>query len=379
MDEGNESRMSTVVIGAGLAGAAAAWRLAARGRQVVLVEAATPAHSGGSSHGSARIFRHAYDDPFYVGLTVRARSGWRELEEESGRPILATTGGLDVGSGRGLGAIADALAVHGLESELLDTRVAAERWPQLAFGGPVLHQPDAGVVDAKVAVDAMVSEAQRHGAEVLLGERVVAVEQRGDGALVRLEQGRAIPASAVVVAAGAWLPELAASLPAEVADRLPPLVVTQQQVFHFPYPAEVADWPVFVHRGEHMVYSLPGGRDAGGTGFKIAEHDGGLRTTASSRDGAVDPASRARIVDFVRRFLPAVDPTPYAEATCLYTSTANEDFVIDRVGPVVIASPCSGHGAKFAPVLGELIADVATGGTAPDRFRFPAHAAGVIR
>jgi len=372
--------MSTVVIGAGLMGAAAAWRLAVRGRRVVLVEAATPAHAGGSSHGSARIFRHAYDDPFYVGLTVRALSGWRELEEESGRAILATTGGLDTGSGRELDAISVALAVHGLASALLDPRAAHDRWPQLAFEGPVLHQSDAGVVDAEVAVNAMVSEAQRHGAEVLLGDRVVAVEQRGDDALVHLEHGRAIAASAVVVAAGAWLPELAAALPAGVAERLPPLAVTQQQVFHFPYPAQQADWPVFVHQGEHTVYSLPGGRDAGGAGFKIAEHDGGVRTTASTRDGVVDPASRDRIVDFVRRFLPAVDPTPYAEATCLYTSTANEDFVIDRVGPVVIASPCSGHGAKFvAPVLGELMADAATGGAAPDRFRFPAHAASALR
>lgn len=366
-----------VVIGAGLAGAAAAWRLAARGRQVVLVEAATPAHAGGSSHGSARIFRHAYDDPFYVGLTARALSGWRELEAESGRAILTTTGGLDAGSGRGLSAIAAALAVHGLTSELLDPQAARERWPQLAFEGPVLHQPAAGVVDAAVAVDAMVSEAQRHGAEVLLGDRVVAVEQRGDGALVHLERGGAIVAATVVVAAGAWLPEVAAALPADVAERLPPLVVTQQQVFHFPFPAQPAqptDWPVFVHQGERTVYSLPGGRDAGGTGFKIAEHDGGVRTTASERDGVVDPASRDRIVHFVRRFLPDVDPTPYAETTCLYTSTANEDFVIDRAGPVVIASPCSGHGAKFAPVLGELIADAAMGGSVLDRFRLPAPA-----
>ena len=367
------------MIGAGLTGAAAAWRLAARGRPVVLVEAATPAHAGGSSHGSARIFRHAYDDPFSVGLTVRALSGWRELEAESGRAILTSTGGLDTGSRRGLDAISAALAVHGLESELLGPQAARERWPQLAFEDPVLHQPDAGVIDAEVAVAAMVSEARRQGAEVLLGNRVAAVEQRGDGAVVHLERGDVIAASTVVVAAGAWLPELAAALPAEVADRLPPLVVTQQQVFHFPYPAEAAEWPVFVQRGEHMVYSLPGGRDAGGTGFKIAEHDGGIRTTASQRDGVVDPRSRDRIVDFVHRYLPAVDATPYAEATCLYTSTANEDFVIDRVGPVVIASPCSGHGAKFAPVLGELIADASTGGAVPDRFRFAAHASRASR
>jgi sarcosine oxidase len=367
-----------VVVGAGLTGAAAAWRLAQRGRAVVLVEAETPAHAGGSSHGSARIFRHAYDDPFWVGLTVQALRGWRQLEEASGRSVLATTGGLDAGHPGGLAAIAAALAVHGVASELVTPGAAAERWPHLSLDGPVLHQAAAGVVDAAVAVHAMVGEAQRHGAQVLLGDRVTAVERRGDGALVHLEAGSPVPASAVVVAAGAWLPELAIRLPPGVAERLPPFVVTQQQVFHFPFPVappSPSAWPVLVHRGSRVVYAMPGGRDAGDAGFKIAEHDGGTRTTASTRDGVVDPVSRARVVDFVRRFLPAVDPVPYAEATCLYTSTEHEDFVIDRVGPIVVASPCSGHGAKFAPLVGELVADAATGtGSAPARFRLPAAA-----
>jgi sarcosine oxidase len=366
-----------VVVGAGLAGSAAAWRLAAAGRDVVLVEAATPANAGGSSHGSARIFRHAYADPFYVGLTVRALEGWRELEAVSGTDLLTTTGGLDFGPGRDLPAIAAALEAHGLEFEHLGPEAAHERWPHLVFGGPVVHHTAAGVVDAAMAVETMVAQARRSGATVLTGERVVAVEATGDGATVQLEHGGALAASVVVIAAGGWLPELAPRLPGGIAERLPELVVTQQQVFHFPFPVQPersTDWPVFVTKGTMDVYSLPGGRDAGGIGFKIAEHDGGGPTTASGRDGVVDPASRARILDYVRRTLPTVDPMPYAETTCLYTSTPNEDFVLDRVGPVVIASPCSGHGAKFAPLLGELIADAATGGAVPDRFRLDAHA-----
>ncbi|WP_375387200.1 FAD-dependent oxidoreductase [uncultured Amnibacterium sp.] len=368
-----------VVVGAGLAGAATAWRLAARGREVVLVEASTPANAGGSSHGSARIFRHAYPDPLYVGLAKRARAGWDELEASSGRPILTLTGGLDLGPGRDLGAVASALAVHGIRSALLSAAEARERWPYLAADSPVLHHAEAGVIDPTAAVEGMVALAQRHGAEVLLGERVDRVEHAAGGAVVHLRSGRALPASAVVIAAGAWLPELATALPSGVAARLPALEVTQQQVFHFPFPQQPrqpTDWPVFIWGDPMSVYSLPGGRDAGDVGFKIAEHDRGTPTTASGRDGLVDPGSRTRIVDVVRRLLPTVDATPYAEATCLYTRTANEDFVIDRVGPVVIASPCSGHGAKFAPVLGELIADAATGGgSVPDRFRLAADAA----
>ncbi|WP_233551512.1 FAD-dependent oxidoreductase [Amnibacterium setariae] len=360
-----------VVIGAGLAGAAAAWRLAAQGREVVLVEAVAPAHVGGSSHGSARIFRHAYPDPFWVDLTVRALDGWHELEAAIGRSVLTTTGGLDFGPRHDLPAVAAAMAACGVGSELLPPQAARERWPHLAVDGPVLHHTEAGVIDAAVAVEAMVAEAQRHGARLLL-DRVVAVEVAFDGATVTLEQAGPLSASTAVVAAGAWLPEIAPRLPAAIADRLPPLVVTQQQVFHFPFPeppARPEDWPVFIHQGEHMVYSLPGGRDAGGAGFKIAEHDAGILTTASTRDGVVDPASRARVVDLVRRLLPAVDPSPYAETTCLYTSTPTEDFVIDRVGPVVIASPCSGHGAKFAPLIGDLIAAAVAGDEPIPRFR----------
>ena len=368
-----------VVVGAGLAGAATAWRLAAGGRDVVLVEAGTPANAAGSSHGSARIFRHAYPDPLYVGLAKRAHAGWEQLEAESGSAVLTLTGGLDFGAGRDLGAVESALAAHGIGSERLDAAEAHARWPHLAFDSPVLHHREAGVIDAATAVERMVDLARRHGAEVLLGDRVVRVEEAKDGAIVHLERGRALRASAVVIAAGGWLPELAAALPDGVSARLPRLEVTQQQVFHFPFPQQPqhpTDWPVFISGDPMSIYSLPGGRDAGGVGFKIAEHDRGTPTSASGRDGVVDAGSRARIVEVVRRLLPTVDPTPYAEATCLYTRTANEDFVIDRVGHVVIASPCSGHGAKFAPVLGELIADAATGGDGvPDRFRLASHAA----
>ncbi len=121
------------------------------------------------------------------------------------------------------------------------------------------------------------------------------------------------------------------------------------------------------------MYGLPGGRDVGQAAFKLAEHDGGTVTTASGRDGVVDPGSRERIIHYVEQYVPGVDATPIAETTCLYTSTSSTDFIIDSVEGLVIASPCSGHGAKFAPVLGELIADVARGGTAPAPFQLAAH------
>ena len=132
--------------------------------------------------------------------------------------------------------------------------------------------------------------------------------------------------------------------------------MTQQQVFHFA-PArgrEPEPWPVFIHfDGSGYRYGLPGGRDGGVPGaVKIGEHDPGQATTAAARDFRIDPAARERVRAFVADRLPGLDPAPMNEASCLYTWTANEDFILDRPGggPFVVASPCSGHGAKFAPL-----------------------------
>lgn len=362
------------VVGAGLAGAATAWRLAAEGVGTVLLEARTPAHDGGSSHGSARIFRHAYADPEYVGLTVRALAGWRELERAAGVELLRTTGGLDAGPGRDLPAVAAALDASGLEYELLSAAAARARWPRLAFGAGVLHQPDAGVIDAAAAVTAMVALAAAAGAQVRTGWRLAGVQRRpGAGWRLTLpDGGEPVECELLVLCAGGWLPELArAAELAPVLAGLPELRVTQQSVAHFPFPGgdDGAGWPVWVHKGELNVYALPGGRDAGHAGFKIAEHDPGRPVAAATRDGVVDPAALRRLAGYVRRFLPDVTAEPYATTTCLYTSTPDEEFVIDRLGDVVAVSACSGHGAKFAPLVGELAAGLVAGRDVPRRFR----------
>jgi sarcosine oxidase len=177
-------------------------------------------------------------------------------------------------------------------------------------------------------------------------------------------------APVVVVAAGAWLGPL---LGAQV--RLPPLVVTQTYAFHFaPRPPGRA-WPAFIRHDKVVVYGLPAGRDGQVPGaVKIGEHGRGTVTTGDERDGIVSPAARDRVRGFVSDRLPGLDPEPVGEVTCLYTSTASEDFLLDRRGPFVICSPCSGHGAKFAPLVGEIAADLACGDATPDRrFTLAAH------
>ena len=150
--------------------------------------------------------------------------------------------------------------------------------------------------------------------------------------------------------------------------------MTQVQAFHFA-PRDPGPWPVFMHHDEVVRYGLPAGRDGEVPGaVKIGEHGRGMVTTGDSRDGIVSPAARARVRAFVRQRLRGLDPAPVGEVTCLYTSTASEDFILDRYGPFVVCSPCSGHGAKFAPLVGEIAADLACGGASPDpRFTLAAH------
>jgi sarcosine oxidase len=347
----------------------------ARGLDVVLLEAFGPGHRNGSSHGSARIFRRAYLDPLYVRLTGSAQQRWRQLEDEAGERLLTLTGGLDFGATRAPAELHEVLTGCGVPAELLAPAAAAQRWPYFDFTGigPVMYHADAGVLDPEHAVAAMLRLAAASGADIRFGTPVTQVETTpgGDGAVAHTSSG-SYTAPVVVVAAGAWLaPLLDGVVP------LPPLTVTQQQVFHFaPTSIRTDRWPTFMYQDNvDECYGLPGGRDGEVPGaIKIAELAGRNKTTAADRDFVVDPASRSRVMDFVSRRMPGLRATPVNEVTCLYTWTANEDFVLDRTGPFVVASPCSGHGAKFAPLLGEIIADLATDKPPQEpRFTLAAH------
>ena len=394
------------VIGAGLAGAATAWSLARRGHEVTLVERTQPASRDGSSHGSARIFRYVYPDPFYVRLVVAAKAGFDELERLSdslspggadslspGGADSLSPGGADSLSPGGAGhrlrnarALASVLEEVGVEHELLTAADARARWPQIAVDSETLWHPGAGVIDAEGTVRAMVEQAERHGARIVTGWPVARVEATATGYRLETGDGRTLDAERIVVTAGAWLPALLDRLPLPASFRalMPPLLVSQENAYHFPYrdgaaadgTEAVTSWPTFIHKNPTIsTYGLPGGRDAGFRGQKIAEFLGG-RTIASAadQDGVVDPANRDRLVDYVRRYLPGLVPEPYAETTCLFTSTPSEDFLVDGTDGITLVSPCSGHGAKFAPLIGDIAADVATGaGRAPDRFTVRAH------
>lgn len=339
---------------------------------MVVLEQFAPHHRLGSSHGSARIVRRAYGDALYTRLTGQAFELWRELELSGDVHLLRQLGGLDFGRRRGVDAVARHLAEAHVSHEVMDSVEAERRWPGMRFSGPVVFHEQAGTVDAEGAVDAFLSDAVRLGAEVHFDTPARSVASRGEELAEVRTDGATIRARRIVLAPGAWLAHLAGGL-----TPLPELVVTQQQIAHFPRldPSAPA-WPSVIHDDEPPIYHLAGGRD--GTPAddrKVARHDGGTHTSDVPGDRSLDASASAELVEYVRRWLPGLDPSPRNEATCLYTTTPSEDFILDRTGPLVICSACSGHGAKFAPLIGELAADLAlgSGSAVPDRFRLAAH------
>ncbi|WP_019586006.1 N-methyl-L-tryptophan oxidase [Deinococcus apachensis] len=366
-----------IVLGAGGAGTSAAYHLARRGRRVLLLDQFAVPHDRGSSHGHSRIFRLAYDHPDYVHLAQHALDRWRELEEVSGQTLLTLTGGLDLGPGAlpGLRAVEESLRGAGAQVETLDAGALMRRFPQWRVPGDwaAVYSPDAGIVNPTQTVELLAALARSEGATVL--EHTPALDlDLGDprAPVVRTPRGT-FACRRLIVAAGAWLPHL-------VPELTPTLRVTLETTAFFRVRDLAAflpgRFPVFIQHarvGEAEVYGFPA---FGLPGVKIAEHLQGPATTAETRSFEVDGATLARLGAYLERHLPGAAGPVMQARTCLYTTTPTQDFLLDTHDAVVpggspsvlLASPCSGHGFKFVPALGELMADWADGVTHPLHF-----------
>ena len=325
-----------VVVGAGITGSATAYALAREGRDVLLLEQFRVGHEHGSSHGRSRIVRLAYPEVEFVELAKEAFAGWRELEEESGQELLELNGLLELVETSAQSS-ADALAAAGAEYELLDGDEAASRWAVgVPDGWTVLFQPEAGIVRADLAHRAFVDGALAHGARLEEETRVESL----DG----------LDAKVIVVTAGPWIGDFFPDLPVRT---------TRETLAYFrrdgaPLPAVAQLDPET--RG-HLIYSLHDPVH----GLKAGVHHGGV-TIGPDEPGEPDPAVVERVSKWIARTYLDADPDPIGAETCMYTTTPDEHFILERRGKVVIGSACSGHGFKFAPAIGSRLAALAAQG-----------------
>lgn len=355
-----------IVIGLGGMGSAAAYHLAARGQRVLGLEKFTPAHDKGSSHGGSRIIRQSYfEDPAYVPLLLRAYELWDELARDSGRDVYRMTGGLFIGP-------PDCLTVAGslrasrqwdLPHDLLDEDEIRQRFPNFTPqpGDVALFEAKAGFARPELTVQAHLDLAEKAGAALRFGEEVIEWSETARGVTVRTAAGT-YTAGQVVICPGAWAPQL-------LADFGIPITVERQVLYWLDPVGGVepfVDHPIFIDEDASgmQIYGFPA-IDGPRGGVKVAFFRKGIECTPDTIDRTVHDREICEMRDRAAQLLPALDGPCIHSATCMYTNTPDQHFVIARhpdTENVTVACGFSGHGFKFVPVVGEILADLATTG-----------------
>ena len=355
-----------IVIGGGTMGTAAAWTLGKRGLSAVMLEQFQHIHDQGSHGGDTRVIRHAYaESPEYVPLVQRADELWQELSADTGETILVRCGGLELAAPGYLHARATRASAdeHGLAYEWLSPAEARARWPQFAVPDDwdALFSPDSGFVLTEPALRQMGSLARRLGVTIQEHAPVLAWGTENDAVWVRTPAA-IYRGQAAIITAGAWASRL-------LADLGLPLEVRRKTLWwqRVEAPEEYAPdrFPVFICDSAFgEIYGFP---ISGVPGLKIANHKGGQATDPETVDRTTRPGENQDCLDLAREVLPGVQAHVVKSAVCLYTMTPDTDFIVDRHPEhprIAIGAGFSGHGFKFAPAIGELLADLALTSTA---------------
>jgi sarcosine oxidase len=354
-----------IVVGMGGMGSATAYQLARRGLKVLGLEKHNLLHDMGSSHGLTRIIRLPYyEHPSYVPLLFRAYELWRQLENLTGERILFVTGGIDAGpeNGRIVQGSLAACREHALRHEVLDAGQLHERFPGVCLSKDMVavYSPDSGFVLSERAVALYTRLAIEHGAEVHAREPVVGWEARPDSVIVRTGAST-YSTSRLIFSAGAWAPKL---LPA-----FSKLFQPERQVLIWTRPLrpdvfQLGAFPIFNlqspegHFYGFPVYDFPG--------FKIGRyHHRNEQVDPDATDRECHPEDEAVLREGIVRYFPEANGPTLALKVCLFTNTPDEHFILDahpESDRVFIAAGFSGHGFKFCSVVGEIMAELATGG-----------------
>jgi sarcosine oxidase len=359
-----------IVVGLGAMGSATALHLAKRGHRVLGFDRFTPPHAHGSSHGQTRMIRKAYwEDARYVPLLLRAYELWLQLEADADQSLLQITGGLMIGRADGdlVARSTGSAKQFALPHEVLSAAEIRRRYPAFRIDDDWvgLWEKDAGYLRSEACVELQLQQAALAGGELHFDEPVLEWHALpGGGVSVRTER-ETYEADRLVITAGPWAPQILRELNL-------PLRVTRQVVFRFE-PTSSIDlfrqdrMPVFIRemeRGQPMLYGFPmTGPDA--EGVKIGLHGSDEFCSPETVDREIRPADERVIREKLAEALPLLAGRLIHAETCLYTMTPDEHFVIDRhpeFSQVMLAAGFSGHGFKFASVLGEALAELATDG-----------------
>lgn len=368
------AQFDVAVVGLGVTGAAALQELARRGFRVAGIERFEPGNDRGSSHGETRIIRLGYfEHPSYVPLLRRTYELWRRIEADTGRKLMRITGIVEIGMPDGplvMGTLA-ASHKHSLPHDILEAGELRQHFPAFRMppGYVGVFQPDGGFLAAEPSVETLIELAKNAGAKVRSGVQVLSFTPAGDGWRIETSAGE-VEARAVIIAAGAWVTDLLPNLPVT-------LRATREAIAWFkPVDPELLSpgrLPVFiVESGHGMHYGFP--MSPSGI-IKVAKHHHRNETVdPNDPPRPVSEVDEALIRPFLAEHLPAANGPIATAKTCLYTMAPDHHFIVDLVpgAPnMIVASACSGHGFKFAPVLGEILADLAIDGeTAHDISRF---------
>jgi sarcosine oxidase len=371
-------KIDVIVLGLGAMGSAATHQLAKRGAHVLGIDRYAPPHDFGSTHGDTRVTRLAIGEGVhYTPLVKRSHEIWREIEAETGADLLCTNGGLIISSNTNpasthvKGFFQNTIAAareYDITHELLDAADIRRRYPMFNIADDEFgyFEPSAGFVRPEACVRAQLDLAKKYGAVLHTGETVLCFEPRSDSVRVVTDKGH-YEADKLIVAAGAWAPEL-------LGPELAPLFKIYRQVLLWFQPrGDIAAY--LPERFPTFIWELPNSPQ-GIYGFPAIDGaTGGVKVATESFSETTDPHSVACDVSdeeialmherYIAPFFPDLSAVCVKTATCLYTVTPDSGFIIDThpgSDRVIIASPCSGHGFKHSPAIGEALAELALDG-----------------
>lgn len=350
------------IVGLGSMGSATAWAATRQGLSVIGFEQFELGHERGASHDTSRILRHSYHTPHYVGLTFHAYDAWERLEADSGVQLVTRTGGIDFfppGAAIDMSTYTSSMDAHGIAYEVLDIAEVQARWPVFTppEGTVSLYQERSSIVPAALGTATMQRLARERGAQFHDRTRVEAILPGPDSVTLVTSSGT-YTADRVVVTADAWTADLVRPLGWDI-----PLTVTEEQVTYVDVPASYTDIPLWIWMDDPSFYGFP---CYGEPTMKAAEDCGGPTVTGDARSGAPDPAMLDRLMGFLRANFAGIGE-PVRSKRCLYTLTADRDFVLSPVPghERVIVGLGAAHGFKFAPAFGEMLTSLVLG-AAPD-------------